>query len=142
VDWGQKRFGVALSDETRMLASALTTITRRPKQRAPVGKVAELANQNDVSEIIVGHPLDQHGNEGESALAARDFADHLRQRTSLPVHLVDERMSTARALRAARAAGVSDRDSKHRIDQMAAVVLLQSWLDQQGNAGTGASGHG
>lgn len=131
MDWGQKRFGVALSDATRMLASPLTTITRRPKQRAPVGKVAGLADHHEVSEIIVGHPLDEHGNEGEAALAARAFAAALQQKTNLPVHLVDERMSTAQALRGARAAGVTDRDSKHRIDQMAAVVLLQAWLDRQ-----------
>ena len=131
MDWGEKRFGIALSDPTRMIAQPLTTLTRRPKQRAPVGAVAALVTEHDVSELIVGHPLDQHGNEGEAALAARAFATALQQRTGLPVHLVDERMSTAQALRGARAAGVTDRDSKHRIDQMAAVVLLQAWLDRQ-----------
>lgn len=131
VDWGQKRFGVAISDELRMIASPLTTLTRRPKQRDPVGPVAALVAQQGVSEILVGYPLDEHGEERDAAQAARAFAEALRERCPVPVHLVDERMTTARAQRAARDAGVSTRDARHRIDQMAAVVLLQQWLDQQ-----------
>lgn len=131
MDWGAKRFGVAMSDPMRMIASPLTTLTRRPKQRAPVGQVAEIVTQHRISEIIVGLPLDQEGDEGDSAQQARAFSESLQARCKVPVHLVDERMSTARALRSARDAGVSTRDSKHRIDQMAAVVLLQSWLDRQ-----------
>ena len=130
VDWGQRRFGLALSDELRMLASPLTTLTRRPKQREPVGPIAELARRHAVTEIIVGLPLDQHGNEGDAAKAARAFAGALQLRCAIPVHLVDERMTTASALRGARQSGVSDRDSRHRIDQLAAVVLLQQWLDR------------
>jgi putative Holliday junction resolvase len=131
VDWGLKRFGIAMSDTMRMLASPLTTFTRRPKQRAPVGPIAEIVLKHRISEIIVGLPLDQEGEEGDSAKAARAFSEALHQRCKVPVHLVDERMTTARALRSARDAGVSTRDSKHRIDQMAAVVLLQIWLDRQ-----------
>ncbi len=131
IDWGQKRFGVALSDPLGMIAQPLTTLVRRPKQRAPVGPVAALAAEHGVTTIVVGLPLTPDGHEGEAALAARAFGRALAGRTSLPVHFLDERMTTAHALKSARRAGVSDRDSRERIDQMAAVGILQAFLDRQ-----------
>ena len=131
MDWGARRFGVALSDPGRMIAQPLTTLTRRPKQRAPAAAVAELVRTHEVTRIVVGLPLSSEGEEGDAAREARAFGDAVAKKTGLPVEFADERFSTARALAAAREAGVRDRDSRARIDQMAAVAILQAWLDRQ-----------
>lgn len=130
VDWGQKRFGIALSDPLRMIAQPLTTLERRPKQRAPLGKILSLITAHEVAAVVVGLPLTGEGAEGDSAREARALAEGIAARSGLPVHLVDERMSTAHALKSARRAGVADRDSRARIDQMAAVAILQGFLDR------------
>jgi len=132
VDWGQRRFGVALSDPTRLIAQPLVTLTRRPKQRAPVGAIAALAAEHGVTAVVVGLPLTMEGEEGEAAQAARVFGDAVAARTGLPVHYLDERMTTAHALKSARRAGVREADTRARIDQMAAVAILQQFLDRGG----------
>lgn len=124
------RFGVAISDPSRLIAQPLTTLTRRPKQRAPVAAVCDLVRTHAVAQVVVGLPLTTEGDEGPAAIEARAFADAIARRAAVPVVLVDERMSTARALAAAREAGVKDRDSRARIDQMAAVAILQNFLDR------------
>lgn len=131
VDWGVKRFGVAISDPSRLIAQPLTTLTRRPKQRAPVGAICELVRAHQAAAVVVGLPLTPEGEEGDAAREARALGEALGKRAGVPVHFVDERFSTARALAAAREAGVKDRDSRARIDQMAAVAILQAWLDRQ-----------
>jgi putative Holliday junction resolvase len=130
VDWGQRRFGVAISDPSRLIAQPLTTLTRRPKQRAPLAALAELAAGHGATSIVVGLPLTLEGEEAEAAHEAREFGEALARRTGLPVEFVDERLSTAHALKSARRAGVKDRDSRSRLDQMAAVAILQGWLDR------------
>jgi len=129
VDWGRKRFGVALSDPGRLIAQPLTTLTRREGQRPPIAALLALIHAHDVTELVVGLPLSLEGEEGEAAAAVRAFGDALARRAALPVTFWDERLSTALALRSARAAGVKDRDSRDRIDQMAAVAILQHFLD-------------
>jgi len=140
VDWGGKRFGLALSDPTRLIAQPLTTLIRRAKQRAPVADIVALARHHEVTQVVVGLPLDLDGAEGEAAREARALGEAVARRAALPVSYWDERLSTARALRAARSAGVRDRDSRERIDQMAAVAILQGWLDAQAHRRTGAQG--
>lgn len=129
VDWGRRRFGIALSDPGRLIAQPLTTLTRREGKRAPVAAILDLVRTHDATAIVVGLPLTPEGEEGEAAVEARALGDALAARSGLPVTLWDERLSTALALRAAREAGVRDRDSRERIDQMAAVAILQHWLD-------------
>jgi putative Holliday junction resolvase len=129
VDWGRKRFGVALSDPGRLIAQPLTTLTRREGQRPPIAALLALIHAHDVTELVVGLPLSLEGEEGEAAAEVRAFGDALARRAALPLTFWDERLSTALALRSARAAGVKDRDSRDRIDQMAAVAILQHVLD-------------
>jgi len=129
VDWGRKRFGVAVSDPGRLIAQPLATLTRRERHRPPIAAIVELARAHDVVEIVVGLPLTPDGEEAEAAREARAFGDALGARAGTPVVYWDERLSTAFALRTARAAGVKDRDSRGRIDQMAAVAILQRFLD-------------
>ena len=131
VDWGEKRFGIALSDPLRMIAQPLVTLTRRAGKRAPVGPIADLIKQHDVAEVVVGLPLTLEGDEGDNAREARALGDAIGQRSGVPVHYLDERMTTAQAVRAARHAGVRDHEARARIDQMAAVAILQAWLDRR-----------
>jgi len=131
VDWGSKRFGLALSDPTRLIAQPLVTLTRRANHRAPVADIVELIARHRVTLVVVGLPLDPDGAEGDAAREARELGEAVRRRSAVPVTYWDERLSTAAALRSARTAGVRDRDSRGRIDQMAAVAILQHWLDAQ-----------
>lgn len=133
VDWGQRRFGIAVSDPLRMIAQPLTTLTRRAGKRAPVGKIVELLALHEVTEVVVGLPLAPSGHEGAAAHEARALGEAIARRSGLPVHFQDERMSTAHATKSARRAGVKDGDSREKIDQMAAVAILQGWLDRRTN---------
>ncbi len=134
LDWGTKRFGVALSDPTRLIAQPLTTLTRRAGQRPPVRESLDLIARHDVTLVVVGLPLTPDGEEGEAAAEARSLGEAVARRSGVRVTWWDERLSTAAALRAARTAGIRDRDSRERIDQMAAVAILQHFLDA-GRAG-------
>lgn len=129
VDWGTKRFGVAITDPGRVIAQPLATLKRRAGKRAPVAALVDLVRQHDVSEVVVGLPLTPEGEEGESAREARALGEAIAARAGVPVVFWDERLSTSVALRAARHAGVSSRRAKEGADRMAAVAILQSWLD-------------
>jgi len=130
VDWGQRRIGLALSDETQTLAQPLTTLTRRPGKRFPMAQLLDQITRNHVVGIIVGLPLDETGSEGDAAHAARSLADDIKRRAAdVEVSLWDERMTTARALAAVREMGGSTRGRKADLDAMAAALLLQHYLD-------------
>jgi len=129
VDWGERRIGLALSDETRTLAQPLATLTRRSGKRFPMRELLTLLEQHAVTAIVVGLPLDQEGAEAEAATAARALAADIARHSGQPVELWDERLTTARALRAVRAMGGSTRGRKDDVDALAAAVLLQHYLD-------------
>jgi putative Holliday junction resolvase len=129
VDWGARRIGIALSDETQLLATPLETLTRRAGKRFPMPAFLELIAVSRPVGVVVGLPLTLDGTESESAVAAREVADLIAQRTGLPVALWDERMSSARALGAIREVGGSTRGRREDVDALAASVLLQHWLD-------------
>ncbi|MBS1241350.1 MAG: hypothetical protein H6R40_777 [Gemmatimonadetes bacterium] len=129
VDWGERRIGIAASDETQLLATPLETLTRRTGKRFPMPAFLELAAVSRPVGVVVGLPLSPDGSEGDSAQAARELADLIAQRTGLPVELWDERMSSARALGAIREVGGSTRGRREDVDALAASVLLQTWLD-------------
>jgi putative holliday junction resolvase len=136
VDWGEVRIGLALSDESQILATPLETLCRRQGKRFPMPRFLELTAIHQPVGILVGLPLSSEGTEGESAEAAREVAAILAKRTSLPLALWDERMSTARALGAIREQGGSTRGRKADVDALAAAVLLQHFLDAR-SKGTG-----
>ena len=129
VDWGEIRIGLALSDETQTLASPLETLSRRRGKRFPMPRLLELAAGHAAVGAVVGLPLTLEGGEGESASHARALAETIARRSGLPVDLWDERMSTARALRAVREQDGSTRGRKADVDALAAAVLLQHYLD-------------
>ena len=136
VDWGERRIGLALSDETRTLAQPLTTLTRRSGKRFPMREFLALVEQHAVTGVVVGLPLDQEGAEAEAATAARALAADIAQHSGMPVELWDERLTTARALRAVRAMGGSTRGRKDDVDALAAALLLQHYLDAKRGTAT------
>jgi len=130
VDWGERRIGLALSDETQTLAQPLTTLTRRAGKRFPIAQLLDQVTRNQVVGIVVGLPLTDAGDEGDAAHAARALADDIKRRVGeLEVDMWDERMTTARVLAAVREMGGSTRGRKSDIDAMAAALLLQHYLD-------------
>jgi putative Holliday junction resolvase len=129
VDWGEVRIGLAMSDESQVLASPLDTIVRRAGKRLPMTRLLELVAEYEPAGVVIGLPLTGEGDEGSSATAAREMAEVIGRRTGLPLEMWDERMSTARALGAIREQGGSTRGRKGDVDALAAAVLLQHFLD-------------
>ncbi len=136
VDWGERRIGLSLSDESQSLAQPLTTLTRRAGKRFPMRQLRTLLEQHAVAGVIVGLPLDEQGEEGAPARAARELAAAIGRQTGRPVELWDERMTTARALQAVRAMGGSARGRKGDVDALAATLLLQHYLDARRGGAT------
>jgi putative Holliday junction resolvase len=134
VDWGEVRIGLALSDETQTIASPLATLTRRVGKRFPMPAFLELVSAHSPVGLVVGLPLTPDGNEGPAAALARELSVLLGARTYLPVALVDERMTTARALAAIGEQGGSVRGRKEDVDALAATILLQHFLETRRNA--------
>jgi putative holliday junction resolvase len=129
VDVGSVRVGVALSDPTGTLASPLETL-RRAKDGADLDALAALVVEHEVAEVVVGEPRHLSGASGASAEDAAAYAQALADRIAdVPVHMIDERLSTVTAASALRASGVDSRRQRPVIDQAAAVVILQSYLD-------------
>lgn len=127
LDLGDVRIGVAISDPERRLAVPLGTIhTGAP---ADLKAVAGLVEENDVTLVVLGHPLLLSGEAGTRAHHAEAFAEALRGFISVPVVLHDERLSTVEADRALREAGMKGRDRRRVIDRSAATVILRSFLD-------------
>ena len=107
VDWGERRIGLALSDESQTLAQPLVALTRRAGKRFPMRQFLTLLERHSVATVVVGLPLDPEGTEGESAAAARALAGDIARVSGKPVDLWDERLTTSRALRAVREMGGS-----------------------------------
>lgn len=129
VDWGDVRIGLALSDESQVLASPLDTLVRRAGKRFPMPRFLELVAQHHPVGVVVGLPLSGEGAEERSAAAARQMAEVIARRTGLPVELWDERMSTARALAAIREQGGRTRGRREEVDALAAAVVLQHFME-------------
>lgn len=131
VDFGEVRVGLSLSDETGTLASPLPTLRRRRGKRPPLKAMEELARKHHVDRVIFGLPLELDGTESEWTRHVRQVGEALARRLDVPVHFVDERMTSVQAERLVRSSGLprSKREQKERVDAGAAVILLQRWLD-------------
>lgn len=132
LDYGKRRIGVAVSDPTATIASPLTTLVRRAGKRPPWREMKEIVEQREISEIVIGLPLDLAGQEGEWAAEVRTFGAEVERRFGLPVHWVDERLSSVRAEAAVRSIGLGKkkREQKERIDSAAAAIILQDYLER------------
>ncbi len=134
IDAGKRRIGVACSDPDGILATPVETV-RRDHSGSHLRRLAELVAELDPVEIIVGLPLTLADRTGQSAADAIGLADALARRIApVPVRLADERLTTVSAQRSLQAAGVRARGQRGVIDQAAAVVILQGWLDQRRSA--------
>ena len=129
LDWGERRIGLALSDETQLIASPLETLVRRPGKRFPMPRFLELVAEHHPVGLVVGLPLGLDGREGPSSLAARELAGLVGARTGLPVDFQDERLTSVQVQEAIREMGGSARGRRQEVDALAAVVILQNWLD-------------
>jgi putative Holliday junction resolvase len=126
VDLGSKRIGVAISDATGVLASPLTTLARSPSL---FEEIARLVASEDASHVIVGLPLNMDGSRGPAAVAAASDAAALAAVLAVPVELVDERLTTVFADRVLLGQGRKAPARRKVVDQTAAAILLQGWLD-------------
>jgi putative Holliday junction resolvase len=127
LDLGAARIGVAVSDENRRVAVALGTVnTGAPKD---LRSIAALVREQGVTAVVVGEPLLMSGEAGEAARHAREFADALRAVLDVPVELFDERLTTVEAERRLADAGVDGRRRRGVVDQVAAALILQAYLD-------------
>jgi putative holliday junction resolvase len=130
LDVGSRRIGVAVSDLLGFTAQGLDTIHRQNK-RLDYAQLERVIRDYDVNEIVVGLPLRMSGDEGIQAEKMQAFAEELRQKFKLPVHLWDERLTSTQANRLLRETDMSIRRRGQVVDQMAAVLILQSFMDHR-----------
>lgn len=132
LDLGTKTIGVAISDELGWTAQGIETIRRHGGTDDKVmTRLAQLINEYDVSEIVLGYPKNMNGTIGERGQASEEFAEILKAKFKLPVLLWDERLTTVSAERMLIEADVSRKKRKTVIDKLAAVLILQSYLDSK-----------
>jgi putative Holliday junction resolvase len=130
LDLGKRRIGLALSDELGVTAQGLETL-QRTNIREDLAHLAKLASDNNVTLILMGNPLHMSGREGHGTEHARDFGARLQAATTIPVQLWDERLTTVQAQRVLRESGVSIEKRAKAVDRLAAVILLESFLDSR-----------
>jgi putative Holliday junction resolvase len=128
LDYGDRRIGVAMSDPLGIAAQPLLTLKRR-SVREDLASLVDLMRRHEVSLVIVGLPLGMDGSRGERVRLTERFMEQVRRAAGLPVEAWDERLTTVQAERALIESDLSRRRRRGVIDQAAAVILLQSWLD-------------
>jgi putative holliday junction resolvase len=131
MDVGSRRIGLAISDPLAITAQGLDTIHRQNKRR-DLAQLERVIREHDVAEIVMGLPLRMSGAEGIQAEKMQAFAEEIRRRFKVPVHLWDERLTSAQANRLLRETDMSIKKRGAVVDQMAAVLILQSWMDSKG----------
>jgi putative holliday junction resolvase len=129
IDFGEKRLGLALSDESRTLASPLAVYERKDLQ-SDLRFLRDLILRYQITEIVLGLPLNLDGSLGPKAQQVLEFKRALEESLKLPVHTFDERFTTAEAERALLEANMSRRQRKAKRDALAAVLILQGYLQQ------------
>ena len=128
LDLGEKRIGVALSDELHLLARSYAVI-ERSSRKADFEKIAAIVAENDVGRLVVGLPVEMDGTEGPLATWARDYGTELAGELGLPLSFWDESFTSVQAADSMRQRGIRARDQKEWIDAVAAAFILQSYLD-------------
>lgn len=131
LDYGTKTVGVAVSDALMITAQPVETITRKSanKLRQTLARIEAIVEEYEVEKVVLGYPKNMNNTIGERAEACEAFKEDLERRTGLPVILWDERMTTVESERVLMAGGVRRENRKAVIDQMAAVLILQGYLD-------------
>jgi putative Holliday junction resolvase len=128
IDLGEKRIGLAVSDETRTIAASYGVIMRQSR-REDVARYAAIVEQEEIALVVVGLPITMDGQEGQRARWVRDYANELQRLLPVPVTLWDERFSTKQAAASLRLRGKRGKQAQDRIDAVAAAFILQDYLD-------------
>ena len=138
LDIGNRRIGVAVSDELGLTAQPVLTLERRSNRREDLRSLARLCRRFGVAGIVVGDPLHLAGDESPQAAKTRAFAAELGELTGLPIHLWDERLTSHEAHQILYEAGHARQKHRKIVDQVAATLILQSFLESKraGNEGT------
>jgi putative holliday junction resolvase len=131
IDFGRARIGLAISDELRFLAHPLETI---PANKTAASRIAEIVRDRKIDKVVVGIPKHMSGEIGDAAKQALEFVEKLRAHLTCPIDTWDERLSTVAANRALTAAGKKTRQTRQIVDQVAAQMILQGYLDRERNA--------
>ena len=132
LDYGSKTVGVAVSDPLGLTAQGIETVWRKQenKLRQTLARIEELIVEYQVERIVLGYPKNMNNTIGERAVKSLEFKEKLEMRTGLPVVMWDERLTTAEAERTLMETGVRRENRKQFLDQMAAVLILQGYLDR------------
>ncbi len=136
LDVGKKRIGLAVSDELGITAQGIETL-ERTRIRDDLDKLKEIAARWSVRLLLVGSPLHMSGSESRQNEYTREFAERLKQHLGVPLLFWDERLTSAEAERVLREAGASLEQRKKAVDRMAAVLLLESYLEHQQHSDAG-----
>jgi putative holliday junction resolvase len=130
LDIGSKRIGIALSDELGLTAQGIETLICRTPEK-DIDRILELSAEYGVQEIVVGMPYNMSGTEGPQVHRVREFIEQIQRRIDIPISEWDERLSTAAAERTLLEADMSRSKRRKVIDKVAAVLILQGFLDNQ-----------
>ena len=132
LDYGSKTVGVAVCDPLGLTAQGVETVWRKQenKLRQTMARIEELISEYQVERIVLGYPKNMNNTVGERAVKSLEFKEKLEKRTGLPVVMWDERLTTAEAERTLMETGVRRENRKQFLDQMAAVLILQGYLDR------------
>jgi len=133
LDLGKRRIGLAVSDELGVTAQGLPTLQRK-NNRTDLAALARIVQERSVDRILIGNPLHMSGDTGFQAELARQFGDLMGRHTGKEVQLWDERLTTVEASRVLRSSGISIEKRARAVDQLSAVILLQSYLDFLGGS--------
>ncbi|MGA2808064.1 MAG: Holliday junction resolvase RuvX [Terracidiphilus sp.] len=143
LDVGNRRIGVAVSDELGLTAQPVLTLERRHNQREDLRSLARLARRFAVVGIVVGNPVHLSGDLSPQAVKTQAFAAALGELTGLPIHLWDERLTSREAHQILYEAGHARQEHRRVVDQVAATLILRSFMEEQGTGireqGTGGS---
>ncbi|HEX4287089.1 MAG TPA: Holliday junction resolvase RuvX [Terracidiphilus sp.] len=140
LDVGAKRIGVAVSDELGLTAQPVLTLERRRSSRDDLRSLARLARRFSVVGIVVGNPLHLSGEQSARSAKTQAFADALAQLSGLPVHMLDERLTTREAHQILYEAGHDRQQHRRVVDQVAATLILQSFLDERARKNSDRAG--
>lgn len=135
LDYGAKTVGVAMSDPLLLTAQGVEIIRREHenKLRKTYARIEELCRENEVDRIVLGYPKNMNNSEGERCIKTKEFKEALERRTSLPVILWDERLTTVAADAAMIESGIRRENRKEYVDEIAAIFILQGYLESLRN---------
>ncbi len=135
IDFGEKRVGLAITDPTRLIAQPLETVVYKSRKELFL-RLKKVIDDFGVIKIILGLPVSMNGSDSQKTREVRDFADDLIKQVSVPVDMLDERLTTVQANLLLQQLGKKASKSRDKVDQIAAQYILQTYLDREKNRGS------